>query len=118
MEGGSFVDGRGGATLGRMSEGDEWWEKGEWRELREKGEGGVFEKGEREAWREKSVMVALRGRGERGELALKLEKRMVDGKRTFIAKWGFKSFRSEMRFNTILDGCNKGKFREWREETL
>ena len=51
---------------------------------------GVFERGEREAWREKSVMVALRARGERGELALKLEKkRMVDGKRTFIANWGF-----------------------------
>ena len=43
---------------------------------------------------------------------------MVDGKRTFIANWGFLSFRSEMRFNTILDGCNKGEFREWREETL
>ena len=40
--------------------------------MREKGEGGVFEKAEREAWREKSVMVALRGRG---ELALKLEKK-------------------------------------------
>ena len=39
----------------RMSEGDEWWEKGE---------EGVFERGEREAWREKSVMVALRVRGE------------------------------------------------------
>ncbi len=51
-----------------MSEGDEWWEKGE---------GGVFERGEREAWREKSGMVALRVRvrGERGELALKLEKK-------------------------------------------
>ena len=36
---------------------------------------GVFEKGEREAWREKSVMVALRERGERGELGLKLEKK-------------------------------------------
>ena len=57
---------RGGATWRRMSEGDEWWEKGE---------RGVFERGEREAWREKSGMVALRGRGERGELALKLEKR-------------------------------------------
>ena len=34
MEGGSFMDGRG-ETLGRMSEGDEWWEKGE---------GGVFER--------------------------------------------------------------------------
>jgi len=31
-----------------VSEGGEWWEKGEWEELREKGEGGVFEKGERE----------------------------------------------------------------------
>ena len=90
----------------RMSEGDERWEKGE---------GGVFERGEREAWREKSGMVALRVRG---ELALKLEKRMVDGKRTFIANWGFLSFRSEMRFNTILDGCNKGEFREWRDEML
>ena len=40
--------------------------------MREKGEGGVFEKGERETWREKSVMVPLRGRG---ELALKLEKK-------------------------------------------
>ena len=38
----------------------------------EKGEAGVFERGEREAWREKSVMVALRVRG---ELALKLEKK-------------------------------------------
>jgi len=57
-----------------VSEGGEWWEKGEWGELREKGEGEVFEKGEREAWREKCVMVALRGRGERAELALKLEK--------------------------------------------
>ena len=56
----------GGATLGRKSEGDEWWEKGE---------GGVFERGEREAWREKSGMVALRVRGERGELALKMEKK-------------------------------------------
>ena len=37
--------------------------------------GGVFERGEREAWREKSVMVALRVRGERSELALKLEKK-------------------------------------------
>ena len=37
-------------------------------------------------------MVALRVRGERSELALKLEKRMVDGKRTFIANWGFKKF--------------------------
>ena len=39
--------------------------------------GGVFERGEREAWREKSGMVALRVRvrGERGELALKLEKK-------------------------------------------
>jgi len=37
--------------------------------------GGVFEKGEREAWREKSVLGALRGRSERGELALKLEKK-------------------------------------------
>ncbi len=64
MEGGSFVDGR--ATLGRMSEGDEWWEKVE---------GGVFERGEREAWREKSGMVALRVRGEGGELALKFEKK-------------------------------------------
>ena len=51
------------------------WEKGEWGELRENGEGGLFDKGEREAWRGKSVMVALRGRGERGELALKLEKK-------------------------------------------
>ena len=50
----------------RMSEEDEWWEKGE---------GGVFEIGEKEAWREKSVIVALRGRSERGELALKLEKK-------------------------------------------
>ena len=57
---------------------------------------GAFERGEREAWREKCVMVALRGRGERGELALKLEKKNGDGKRTFIANWGFKSFRSEM----------------------
>ena len=56
---------RGGATLRRMSEGDERWEKGE---------GGVFERGEREAWREKSGMVALRVRV-RGELALKLEKK-------------------------------------------
>ena len=40
-----------------------------------RGEGGVFEKGEREAWREKSVMVALRVSGERGELVLKLEKK-------------------------------------------
>ena len=73
---------RGGATLRRMSEGGEWWKQGKWGELREKGEAGVFQKGEREAWREKSVMVALRVkvRGERGELALKLEKRMVDGK--------------------------------------
>ena len=63
MEGGSFVDGRG-ATLGRMSEGDEWWEKVE---------GGVFDRGEREVWREKSGMVALRVRV-RGKLALKLEK--------------------------------------------
>ena len=60
--------------------------------MKEKGEAGVFERGEREAWREKSVMVALRVRGERGELALKLEKRMLDGKRTFIANWGFKKF--------------------------
>ena len=74
VEGGSFVDERG-ATLRRMSEGDEWWEKGEWRELREKGEGGVFERGERETWREKSVMVALRGKAETGELALKLKKK-------------------------------------------
>ena len=36
-----------------MSEGGEWWEKGEWGELRKKGEGGVFENGEGEAWREK-----------------------------------------------------------------
>ena len=45
--------------------------------MREKGEGGggVFERGEWEAWREKSVMVALRGRGEMGELALKMEKK-------------------------------------------
>ena len=57
---------RGGATLTWVSEGGEWWEKGEWEDLRDKVEG--------EAWREKSVMVALRGRGERGELALKLEK--------------------------------------------
>ena len=70
----------------------EWWEKGEWGELREKGEGGVFEKGEREAWREKSVIVALRGRCEWGELALKLEKRMVNGKRTLIANCGFNFF--------------------------
>ena len=61
----------------RVSEGGEWWEKGEWGELREKGEGGVFERGEREAWREKSGMVALRVRvrGKGGELALMLEKR-------------------------------------------
>ena len=52
--------------MGRMSEGDEWWEKGE---------GGVFERGEREAWRKKSGMVALRVRGERSELALKLEEK-------------------------------------------
>ena len=52
--------------MGRMSEGDEWWEKVE---------GGVFERGEREVWREKSGIVALRVRGERGELALKLEKK-------------------------------------------
>jgi len=32
-----------------VSEGGEWWEKGEWGELREKGEGVVFEKGERES---------------------------------------------------------------------
>ena len=31
-------------------------------------------------------------RGERSELAPKLEKRMVDGKRTFIANWGFFKF--------------------------
>ena len=37
--------------------------------------GGVFEKGERETWRAKCVMVALRGRDERGELALKLGKK-------------------------------------------
>ena len=49
------------------------WEKGEWGELRENGEGRIFEKGEREAWREMCVMVVLRGKGERGELALKLE---------------------------------------------
>ena len=55
----------------RMSEGDERWEKGE---------GGVLERGEREGWREKIVMVALRGRGERGELALKLDKRNGYGK--------------------------------------
>ena len=55
--------------------------KGDWGELREKGDG--------EAWREKSVMVALRVRGERRELALTLEKRMVDGKQTFIANWVF-----------------------------
>ena len=42
--------------------------------MREKGE-GEFLRGERETWREKSVMVALRVRSERGELALKLEKR-------------------------------------------
>ena len=60
--------------------------------VKEKVEGVVFEKGEREAWREKSVIVALRGRGERGELALKLEKRMVDGKRTLIANWGYLNF--------------------------
>ena len=42
--------------------------------MRENDEWGVFEKGEREAWRGKNGMVALRGRGERGELALKLEK--------------------------------------------
>ena len=59
----------------RVSEEGEWWKKDEWGELREKGEGGVFEKVEREAWREKSVIVALRGRSERGELALKLEKK-------------------------------------------
>ena len=85
MEGGSFVDERGkeaalwmrggGAILRRVSEGGEWWEKGRWGELREKGEEVVFEKVEREAWKEKSVMVTLRGRGERGELALKLEKK-------------------------------------------
>ena len=66
--------------------------EGECGELREKGEGGVFERGEREAWREKSGMVALRGRGKRGELALKLEKRMDDGKRTLIANSGFWNF--------------------------
>ena len=43
--------------------------------MRQKGEGRVFEKGEREAWREKSGMVALRVRGERGELALKMGKK-------------------------------------------
>ena len=59
----------------RVSEGVELWEKGEWGELREKGEGGVFERGERDAWREKSVIVALRVTGERGELALKMEKK-------------------------------------------
>ena len=61
---------REGATLRRKSEGDERWEKGE---------GGIFERGEREAWREKSGMVALRVRvrGEGGELALKLEKKNV-----------------------------------------
>ena len=59
-EGGSFVDKRGWvATFRRVSEGGEWWEKGEWGELREKGEGVVFKRGEREAWRKKSVMVAL-----------------------------------------------------------
>ena len=40
-----------------------------------KGEVEVFEKGEKEAWREKRLMVALRGMGDRGELALKLEKK-------------------------------------------
>ena len=74
------MDGRGGATLGRMSEGDEWWEKGE---------GGVFERGEREAWREKSGMVALRVRGERGELALKLEKKNGRWKANIHSKLGF-----------------------------
>ena len=54
-EGGSFVGGGGGTTLGRGSEGEDW---------REKGERGVFEKAERDAWRWKSVKVALRGRGD------------------------------------------------------
>ena len=72
--------------------GGEWWKKGEWGELRENVEGEVFEKSEREAWRDKSVMVALRGRGERGELACSWKKRMIDGKRTFIANWGFFHF--------------------------
>ena len=60
----------------RVSEGGggEWWEKGEWGEFREKGDRGVLRK-VREAWREKSVMVALRGRGKMGEMALKLEKK-------------------------------------------
>ena len=88
-----------GATLRRVSEGGEWWEKGVWGELREKDE--------RETWRGKSVMVAFRGRGERGGLALMLEKRMADGKQTFIANWVKKIFfRSEMRLKTFLDGCN------------
>ena len=43
--------------------------------MREKGEGGVFEKGEMAVLRGKSVIVALRGRSERVELALKLEKK-------------------------------------------
>ena len=52
--------------------------------------GSFFINVRRKLWREKSVMVALRRRGERDELALKLEKkRMVDGKRTFIANWSF-----------------------------
>ena len=63
-------------------------------------------------------MVALRVGGERGELALELEKRMVVGQRTLIANWGFLILRSEMRLNTFLYGCNTGEFREWREETL
>ena len=48
-EGGSFVDMRGGETMSRGSEKDER---------------GVFEKGEREAWRKTSVKVTLRGRGD------------------------------------------------------
>ena len=36
---------------------------------------GKFLRKVREAWREKSVMVALRVRGESGELALKMEKK-------------------------------------------
>ena len=66
------------AGKGSFVEGDK--KQSEWGKLREKGEGGVFEKCEREVWREKSVMVAVRGRGEWSELALKLEKRLVDGK--------------------------------------
>ena len=67
----------------------------------------------------KSVMVVLRGRSERGELVLKLEKpTMVDGKRKLQTNWFYLIFRSEIRPKTFLEGCNKGELREWREETL